>query len=419
MTHTAEILSVGTELLLGNIANTDAQDVSVALSELGINVRWHTVVGDNPGRVKQAVAVARSRADILIATGGLGPTYDDLTKQTLTEAFGKKLVFHEPSAQRIREFYLERMKTDVMPDSVLQQAWLPEGCTVFENSCGTAPGCGFEADGMHVLMLPGPPTECRAMIRTGLIPYLRRLSDGLLVSRNYRIFGLGESRCEQLLRDIMVSMENPTLAPYAKEGEVLLRLTARAASEAEAEAMMVPADEQIRRIIGDYIYGVDVDSLEQVVLSLLKQRGATLATAESCTGGLIAKRMTDLPGSSAVFLGGAVTYSTPSKHRVLGIDSGLLEEKGAVSPETAAAMAEGARRLYGSDYALSATGVAGPDSDDRGNPVGLVYAALSSERGTFVRELHCGNVRARCRIRAASHALDMLRRELQGLPVEP
>jgi len=419
MTHTAEILSVGTELLLGNIANTDAQDVSVALSELGINVRWHTVVGDNPGRVKQAVAVARSRADILIATGGLGPTYDDLTKQTLTEAFGKKLVFHEPSAQRIREFYLERMKTDVMPDSVLQQAWLPEGCTVFENSCGTAPGCGFEADGMHVLMLPGPPTECRAMIRTGLVPYLRRLSDGLLVSRNYRIFGLGESRCEQLLRDIMVSMENPTLAPYAKEGEVLLRLTARAASEAEAEAMMVPADEQIRRIIGDYIYGVDVDSLEQVVLSLLKQRGATLATAESCTGGLIAKRMTDLPGSSAVFLGGAVTYSTPSKHRVLGIDSGLLEEKGAVSPETAAAMAEGARRLYGSDYALSATGVAGPDSDDRGNPVGLVYAALSSERGTFVRELHCGNVRARCRIRAASHALDMLRRELQGLPVEP
>ena len=419
MTHTAEILSVGTELLLGNIANTDAQDVSVALSELGINVRWHTVVGDNPGRVKQAVAVARSRADILIATGGLGPTYDDLTKQTLTEAFGKKLVFHEPSAQRIREFYLERMKTDVMPDSVLQQAWLPEGCTIFENSCGTAPGCGFEADGMHVLMLPGPPTECRAMIRTGLIPYLRRLSDGLLVSRNYRIFGLGESRCEQLLRDIMVRMENPTLAPYAKEGEVLLRLTARAASEAEAEAMMVPADEQIRRIIGDYIYGVDVDSLEQVVLSLLKQRGATLATAESCTGGLIAKRMTDLPGSSAVFLGGAVTYSTPSKHRVLGIDSGLLEEKGAVSPETAAAMAEGVRRLYGSDYALSATGVAGPDSDDRGNPVGLVYAALSSERGTFVRELHCGNVRARCRIRAASHALDMLRRELQGLPLEP
>ena len=419
MTHTAEILSVGTELLLGNIANTDAQDVSVALSELGINVRWHTVVGDNPERVKQAVTVARSRADILIATGGLGPTYDDLTKQTLAEAFGKKLVFHEPSAQRIRDFYLERLKTNEMPDNVLQQAWMPEGCTIFENSCGTAPGCGFEADGTHVLMLPGPPTECRAMIRTGLIPYLRRLSDGILVSRNYRVFGLGESRCEQLLRDIMVRMENPTLAPYAKEGEVLLRLTAHAGNEAEAEAMMVPADEQIRRIIGDYIYGVDVDSLEQVVFSLLRQRNATLATAESCTGGLIAKRMTDLPGSSAVFLGGAVTYSTPSKHRVLGVDEVLLEQKGAVSLETAAAMAEGARRLYGSDYALSTTGVAGPDSDDRGNPVGLVYAALSSKRGTFVRELHCGNVRARCRTRAASYALDMLRRELQSLPLEP
>ena len=419
MTHTAEILSVGTELLLGNIANTDAQDVSVALSELGINVRWHTVVGDNPERVKQAVAIARSRADILIATGGLGPTYDDLTKQTLAEAFGKTLVFHEPSAQRIRDFYLERLKTNEMPDNVLQQAWMPEGCTIFENSCGTAPGCGFEADGMHVLMLPGPPTECRAMIRTGLVPYLRRLSDGVLVSRNYRVFGLGESRCEQLLRDIMIRMVNPTLAPYAKEGEVLLRLTAHAGSEAEAEAMMVPADEQIRRIIGDYIYGIDVDSLEQVVFSLLKQKQATLATAESCTGGLIAKRMTDLPGSSAVFLGGAVTYSTLSKHHILGIDDVLLEQKGAVSPETAAAMAEGARQLYGSDYALSTTGVAGPDSDDRGNPVGLVFAALSSKKGTFVRELHCGNVRARCRTRAASYALDMLRRELQGLPLEP
>ena len=419
MTHTAEILSVGTELLLGNIANTDAQDVSVALSELGINVRWHTVVGDNPERVKQAVAIARSRADILIATGGLGPTYDDLTKQTLAEAFGKTLVFHEPSAQRIRDLYLERLKTNEMPDNVLQQAWMPEGCTIFENSCGTAPGCGFEADGMHVLMLPGPPTECRAMIRTGLVPYLRRLSDGVLVSRNYRVFGLGESRCEQLLRDIMIRMVNPTLAPYAKEGEVLLRLTAHAGSEAEAEAMMVPADEQIRRIIGDYIYGIDVDSLEQVVFSLLKQKQATLATAESCTGGLIAKRMTDLPGSSAVFLGGAVTYSTLSKHHILGIDDVLLEQKGAVSPETAAAMAEGARQLYGSDYALSTTGVAGPDSDDRGNPVGLVFAALSSKKGTFVRELHCGNVRARCRTRAASYALDMLRRELQGLPLEP
>ena len=416
MTHTAEILSVGTEILLGNIANTDAQDVSVALSELGINVRWHSVVGDNPERVKQAVNVARSRADILITTGGLGPTYDDLTKQTLAEAFEKKLVFHEPSAQRIREFYLERLKTDEMPDHVMLQAWLPEGCTVFENSCGTAPGCGFEAGGMHVLMLPGPPSECRAMIRTGAVPYLRALSDSILVSRNYRIFGIGESSCEQLLRDVMESSENPTLAPYAKEGEVLLRLTAKAGSEAEAEAMMAPTAEHVRQILGDLIYGVDVDSLEQVVSGLLKDRGQTLASAESCTGGLIAKRMTDLPGSSAVFLGGAVTYSTPSKHRVPGVDETLLTEKGAVSPEVAAAMAEGARSLYGSDYAVSTTGVAGPDSDERGNPVGLVYVAMASARGTTVREFRCGNVRARCRSIAVNHALDMLRRELQGLP---
>ena len=416
MTHTAEILSVGTELLLGNIANTDAQDVSVALSELGINVRWHTVVGDNPERVNQAVAIARTRADILIATGGLGPTYDDLTKQTLADAFGKKLVFHEPSAQRIRDLYLKRMKTAELPDHVILQAWLPEGCTVFENSCGTAPGCGFEADGMHILMLPGPPSECRAMLRTGAVPYLRALSDSILVSHNFRVFGLGESTCEQLLRDVMEQSENPTLAPYAKEGEVLLRMTAKATSEEEAERMMAPLAEHVRKVIGDHIYGIDVDSLEQVVFHLLKERGKTLATAESCTGGLIAKRMTDLPGSSAVFLGGAVTYSTLSKHRVLGVDEALLLTKGAVSPETAAAMAEGARSLYGADYALATTGVAGPDSDDRGNPVGLVYAALASADGTAVRELHCGNVRSRCRSIAANHALDMLRRELQGIP---
>ena len=416
MTHTAEILSVGTEILLGNIANTDAQDVSVALSELGINVRWHSVVGDNPERVKQAVAVARSRADILITTGGLGPTYDDLTKQTLAEAFGKKLVFHEPSAQRIRDLYFKRMNTKELPDHVMLQAWLPEGCTVFENSCGTAPGCGFEAGGMHVLMLPGPPSECRAMIRTGAVPYLRALSDSILVSRNFRIFGIGESSCEQLLRDVMESSENPTLAPYAKEGEVLLRLTAKAGSEDEAEAMMAPVEEHVRQILGDLIYGVDVDSLEQVVFELLKAEGKTLASAESCTGGLIAKRITDLPGSSAVFLGGAVTYSTPSKHRVLGVDETLLAEKGAVSPEVAAAMAEGARVLYGSDYAVSATGVAGPDSDERGNPVGLVYIALASARGTTVQKFRCGSVRARCRSIAVNHALDMLRRELQGLP---
>ncbi len=416
MTHTAEILSVGTELLLGNIANTDAQDVSVALSQLGIDVRWHTVVGDNPGRVKQAVAIARTRADILITTGGLGPTYDDLTKQTLAEAFGKKLVFHEPSAQKIRELYHQRLGTDELPDHALLQAWLPEGCTVFENSCGTAPGCGFEADGVHVLMLPGPPSECQAMLNTGAIPYLRTLSDSVLVSHNFRVFGIGESSCEQLLRDVMEKSENPTLAPYAKEGEVLLRLTAKADSVEEAETMMAPMAEHVRRILGSLIYGEDVDSLAQVVFGLLKKMGKTLATAESCTGGLIAKRLTDLPGSSAVFLGSAVTYSTPSKHRVLGVDETLLREKGAVSAETAAAMAEGVRRLYGADYALATTGVAGPDSDERGNPVGLVYVALSSERGTVVRAVHCGNVRARCRSIASNHALDMLRRELQGIP---
>ena len=414
MSHTAELIAIGTELLLGNIANTDAQMISEGLSELGINVFYHTVVGDNPERVRQAVDIARTRADIIITTGGLGPTCDDLTKVALAEAFGKGLFFHEPSAQRIRDRFIQMERP--MTENNLQQAMLPEGCTVLENDWGTAPGVAFEADGVHVLMLPGPPRECEMMFLPRAGPYLKKLSDGVIASRTVKTFGIGESAVEDQLRDLMNALHNPTLAPYAKPTGTELRITAHAQTEEEAFALIAPVEEQVKAILGDYVIGVDVNSVQEVCFNLLREKGLTLGTAESCTGGLIAKLMTDLPGSSQVFNGGIVSYTNGVKAGVLGVSQDLLDEYGAVSAQVAEAMARGAKAVLGCDIAVSATGVAGPDSDDRGNPVGLVYLGLAYGDQCIVQEFHAGRGdRDRVRRMAAGTALDMVRRHLTDL----
>jgi nicotinamide-nucleotide amidase len=418
MAYTAELIAVGTELLLGNIANTDAQDVSRALSEIGINVYYHTVVGDNPERLKKAVAIAKDRADIIITTGGLGPTFDDLTKQTLAEAFGKKLVFNEEEAARIRAFFQMRLRNVEMTENNFQQAMLPEDCTIFRNGCGTAPGCAFQADGKHVLMLPGPPRECRAMLQACAVPYLKTLSDSEIHSHNIHIFGLGESSVEARLRDMMEEMENPTLAPYAKDSEVLLRLTAKAASKEEAESMMAPVLDKVRSVLGDIIYGVDTDSLEQTVYGLLKSKNITLSAAESCTGGMMSSRITEIPGASAVFCGGVTVYSNKAKSALLGIDENLIKEKGAVSREVAEEMAQKVRTLLGSGIGVGITGIAGPDSDESGREPGTVFVALSADDGLYCRSLNLYPDRTRVRIAAASHAFDMIRRYLTGLTIE-
>ena len=417
MSHTAEIIAVGTEILLGNIANTNAQEISETLSALGINVFWHTVVGDNPQRLRQALDIARRRADILITTGGLGPTYDDLTKQTICEAFGRRLVLHEDILEEIRSFYESALHVP-MPENNTQQAELPEGCAIFDNPVGTAPGCAFEADGVHVLMLPGPPHEMRTMLRRCAVPYLRTLSSEVIVSHDIMTFGMGESSVDQLLHERMRRMENPSLATYAKPVEVRLRATAKAASAEEAEAMLAPVVAEVRAALGDYVYGVDVKGLEEVCFHLLKERGLTLATAESCTGGRVAERITALPGVSSVYRGGVVSYWTSVKAAVLGVPQEILDQYGAVSEPTARAMAEGARQITGADIAVSVTGVAGPDRDERDNPVGLVYIGLAAPDGTFCRRIEAGN-RRREQIQrlAANHALDVVRRYLTGLPI--
>ena len=418
MSHTVEILSVGTELLLGNIANTDAQTLSQGLSELGLNVYYHTVVGDNPQRAREAVAIAKKRADIIITTGGLGPTCDDLTKNVLAEAFGKKLVFDESSAERIRSYFAKTKRP--MTDNNLQQAMLPEGCTVLANDWGTAPGCAFQAEGVHVIMLPGPPSECRPMFQYRAKPYLQSLSEGVIASHTLKLFGIGESAMEAQLRDQMNAMSNPTLAPYAKEGECELRVTAKAPTDAEAQALLKPTVEQVKALFGSKVYGVDVSSLEEVVEGLLREKGMTIGVAESCTGGLMAKRLTDVAGASQVFLGGIVSYTNQVKAGMLHVPQHLLDQFGAVSPEVALAMAEGARKALGCDIALATTGVAGPDKDDWDNEVGPMFVAIATPDGTHVRPLKLGSrpVRARLRTQTAHHAFDLARRYLTGLPYE-
>lgn len=412
----AEILSVGTELLLGSTTNTDARDISIYLSELGINVFYHTVVGDNPERLTKAVEIARGRADIIITTGGLGPTCDDLTKQVLAKAFDLDMVFHEELAEEMKRYFKEIIGVDSMTENNLQQAYLPESCTVFHNEWGTAPGCAFFAKDVHVIMLPGPPRECNAMFKACAMPYLRALSDEVIFSHSLNIVGSGESVVEAKLRDLMNELQNPTLAPYAKEGEVMLRVTAKARTMEEAETMIRPVVEKVRAVLGDIIYGIDVQSLEQVVFELLCEKNLTLSTAESCTGGLIAKRITDLRGSSKVFIGGAVTYAAESKVRILGVPEALIAKYGVISAETASEMARRARMLFGSALAVATTGLAGPEGDGI-NPVGTVFVALATEDEVFVTQLNSGLGRQRVRTFASNCALDMVRRYLTGLTV--
>ncbi len=415
--YDTEILSVGTELLLGHITNTDARDVSEMLSKIGVNVRWHTVVGDNPRRLAECVAIAKRRADVIITTGGLGPTCDDLTKQVLAESFGLPLV--ENAAEREGLYEYIRLGKRYTPNN-LSQALLPEGCTVFHNRWGTAPGCAFEAEGKLVLMLPGPPNECVPMFREYAIPYLKKLSEEQIVSHAIRIFGIGESAVDDLFAREMNAMRNPSMAPYAKECDCLLQVTAKAGSEAEAEEMMAPVIRHVKERLGDYVYGMDVESIEEAVLPLLKERGLTFAAAESCTGGEIAKRITDIPGASAVFAGGCVTYTNEVKARLLGIDRELIETNGAVSEPVARLMAERVRALTGADLGVGVTGLAGPDGDGT-HEVGTVFVSLAAEGQTWVRELHLGTFRTRSFIRrmAGNHVYDMLRRYLTGLPVCP
>ena len=408
---TAEILCVGTELLLGDIVNTNAAYLSRQLAELGIRVYKHTAVGDNPERLRRALDAAFAEADLVITSGGLGPTYDDLTKETVAAYFGKKMMMHEESLAAIKA-YFERTGR-VMTKNNEKQAVMPEGATVFPNHYGTAPSLaitGGENDSKTVIMLPGPPGELTRIFPEQVRPYLEKRRGTTIVSKNIHIFGMGESAVETCLADLMTKAQNPTVAPYCKEGEVRLRVTAESESREKALLMCDEMIEAIRSTpVGEVIYGVDIDSIENALAEALKSKGKTMVAAESCTGGLIAKRMTDISGVSSVFLGGCVTYTNEVKMDLLGVKKETLDAFGAVSAETAAEMAEGVRKRLGADIGVSATGIAGPTGGTAETPVGTVFIGVSREGKTVTKKLSLSSMRSRdyIRIVSASNAFDM------------
>ncbi len=402
-----ELISVGTEILLGDILNTDAQFLSIELAKLGISVIHQSTVGDNRERLLAQLKEAADRSDIIILSGGLGPTPDDLTKEVCCEFFGKKMFLHEPTVEKIKTYFSTKgMK---MAQNNLKQAMLPKDCVIFPNDNGTAPGMAIEKDGVHILVLPGPPRELKPMFRNCAVPYLMQFSDRIIVSHNIRTFGIGESLMAERVNDLF-DAENPTVAPYAKDGEALLRVTAMARTKEEAENLCEPVINEIKSRLDGFVYGVDYTCIEEAVIEKLKEKHMKVATAESCTGGLIAKRITDVPGASEVFDCGIISYANEIKHRVLGVSEDDLNKYGAVSEPVARQMAQGALKVSGADIAVSVTGIAGPDSDSTNKPVGLVYIGLADRDNVWVRELRTSRKdRSYNRYVSASNALNMIR----------
>ena len=406
--RSAEILCVGTELLLGDIVNTNASYISRRLAALGIPVYRQAVVGDNPERMREAVAGSFARSDCLILTGGLGPTCDDITKEIVAEYFGLGLELNEEALERMKSYFSSTGRN--MTKNNEKQAMAPKGARVLQNDWGTAPGFVIEEGGKTAILLPGPPIELEPMWRERVEPYLFERSDSVSVSKNIHILGMGESAVEEKLYRMMTELTNPTVAPYAGNGEVRVRVSARAKDSETASAMCDTLIDEIRKTeVGEFIYGIDVDSIENALVTSLRERGMTLACAESCTGGLIAKRITDIAGCSDVFLGGCVTYAVDAKVKLIGVSRETIEKYGVVSAETACEMARGVRLALGSDIGISTTGIAGPSGGTPEQPVGTVYIAVSTRDGETVKLLRLSPKRSRefIRICAATNAMSL------------
>ena len=411
----AEIIGVGTELLLGQIANSNAQWMSERLAEIGVDVLHHQVVGDNVDRIVEAFRLALSRADVVIATGGLGPTQDDVTRDAFAAVVGARLVRRPEIEEMLRERFARAGRE--MPESNLLQADIPEGGRFIRPERGTAPGLVVEVDGRRIYALPGVPAEMREMMEGTVLPEVAALAGpAALLSRTLRCTGIAESKVAELLDDLFHGTTNPTVAYLAGGGEVKVRLTAKAATREETEALIAPIADEVARRLGDFVFSTRDGSIEQAVGRLLRAAGKTLACAESLTGGELGARITSVPGASDYFLGSAVCYTEASKREVLGVSQATLDGPGTVSSECAGEMASGARRLFEADLAVALTGAAGPDAHGGVEP-GRVWIAIEGEDVSHRRPLRAPGDRDMVRRWAEQAALDLLRRHLEGKPL--
>lgn len=414
---TVELISVGTEILLGNIVNTNAAYLAEKIALLGLSCYHQSSVGDNEERMEDAIRLALSRSDIVILSGGLGPTKDDLTKEVTAKVFGKELVEDAHTKDRIQEYFDQirgKNKGASITSNNWKQALVPEGAIVVDNHNGTAPGLIMEDEnGKIAILLPGPPNEIKPMFERDIAPYLNKLQPEGIYSKMVKVCSIGESRAETMVADIMDAQTNPTLAPYAKTGEVHFRVTAKAKDEETANALMKPMIKELYHRFGDKIYTTEEEiTLEEAIVTLLKEKQMTVTTAESCTGGLLAGRIMNVPGASAVYSEGYITYSDQAKAKLLGVSEDTLKEFSAVSAETAAEMAEGACKAAGADAALSVTGIAGPDGGSEEKPVGLVYVGCCVNGKVRTEEFHFTGNREKNRDYAVVRALTVLREEL-------
>ncbi len=405
---TVELISVGTELLLGNIVNTNAAYLAEQCARLGLSCFYQTVVGDNAGRLAQILHTALSRSDVLILSGGLGPTQDDLTKETAAGVMGMALTRDEHTAKRLQE-YFSRRKLELTENN-WKQAMVPEGAIVIDNENGTAPGIIMEKEEKRVILLPGPPGELIPMFENAIAPYLAGAVPGVIHSQTVKLCGIGESKAETMVADLIAAQSNPTIAPYAKTGEVHLRITARASAEKEAKKLIKPVVKELKNRFGMNVYTTDeAVTLEQAVVDLLLANHLTVTTAESCTGGLLSARLTGVPGVSEVFKSGQVTYSNKAKHKLLGVKKPSLDKYGAVSENVAREMAKGAALASRADVAVAITGIAGPDGGSSSKPVGLVYIACRVRGKTKVKSYHFTGNRNKVRENSVVAALTLMR----------
>ncbi len=406
---TAEILSVGTEILLGNITNTNARYLSEECAMLGISCYYQVTVGDNEERLAGVIRAALDRSDVVFLSGGLGPTEDDLTKETLAKVLGRGM-YEDPDIRAGIEDYFEKTGRRHMAANNLKQALVIDGAMILDNPNGTAPGMLIKTDaGKIVVLMPGPPGEMIPMFRDKVKPYLESLTPGTLYSRTLKICGIGESGVAEMLQDIIDAQTNPTIAPYAKTGEVHLRVTALAKDAAEGEALVAPVIEKIRERLGENIYTMEDETMEEHLVRLLKEKNMTITTAESCTGGLLAGTLVNVAGASDVFRQGFITYDNQVKHNVLGVKEETLRRFGAVSRQCAEEMALGAAKAAGADAAISVTGIAGPGGGTLEKPVGLVYIGCVVGGEVTVEECRLRGSRQKIRELTVKRAMNRMR----------